>query len=352
MKILFVVTGLGLGGAEKVVVDLADQMVLLGHTVKIVYLKGDIIVSPKSSLIELIGLNFDKMNSFLKASNKYKNIIKEFKPDVVHAHMIHANIFARLNRIGCKVKKLICTAHNSNEGGNLRMLAYKYTNFLSDINTNVSNEASASLIAKGAFTNKNLITVYNGIDLTKFNKIDLLNDNTGINFISVGRFNEQKDYPNLLNAIASIKNQLNGNVTFSIAGDGELRDEIEALIQSLEIQKYVHLLGKRSDIPELLNRADFFVLSSKHEGLPTVVIEAMACYTYVISTDCGGSAEIMGETGKLVPINDSVSLGTAIMDAINLKDSEIEENNNKARERIENEFSLQSSIQAWLKLYA
>jgi len=352
LKILYIVTGLGLGGAEKVVVDLADQMVLLGHTVKIVYLKGDIIVSPKSSLIELIGLNFEKMNGFLNASNKYKNIIKEFKPDVVHAHMIHANIFARLNRIGCKVQKLICTAHNSNEGGNLRMLAYKYTNFLSDINTNVSNEASASLIAKGAFTDKNLITVYNGIDLTKFNKIDLLNDNPGINFISVGRFNEQKDYPNLLNAIASIKNQLNENVTFSIVGDGELRDEIEALIQSLEIQKYVYLLGKRSDIPELLNRADFFVLSSKHEGLPTVVIEAMACYTYVISTDCGGSAEIMGGTGKLVPINDSVSLGIAIMDAINLKDSEIEENNNKARERIENEFSLQSSIQAWLKLYA
>ncbi|RZG75956.1 glycosyltransferase [Acinetobacter wuhouensis] len=351
MKILYVVTGLGLGGAEKVVIDLADQMILLGHTVKIVYLKGNIIVSPKNILIELIGLDFEKMNGFLKASKKYKSIIKEFKPDVVHAHMIHANIFARLNRIGCKVQKLICTAHNSNEGGNLRMLAYKYTNFLSDINTNVSNEASASLIAKGAFTDKNLITVYNGIDLAKFNKIDLLNDNAGINFISVGRFNEQKDYPNLLNAIASIKNQLNENVTFSIAGDGELRSEIEALIKSRGLQQYVQLLGKRSDIPELLNQSNFFILSSKHEGLPTVVMEAMACLTYVISTDCGGSAEIMGDTGKLVPINDSASLGKAILEAINLKDIEVKENNDKARKRIEKEFSLQSSIEAWLKLY-
>lgn len=352
MKILYVVTGLGLGGAEKVVVDLADQMVLLGHTVKIAHLKGDIIVSPKSDAIELIGLGFEKMNNFFNASKEYKKIVKDFKPDVVHAHMIHANIFSRLNRVACKVPKLICTAHNSNEGGNLRMLAYKYTNFLSDINTNVSNEASDSLIEKGAFTKKNLITVYNGIDITKFNKIELLDDKRNLNFISVGRFNEQKDYPNLLNAIASIKDHLNSNIKFSIVGDGELRNKIETLIQDLELQDYVQLLGKRSDIPELLNQSDFLILSSKHEGLPTVVIEAMACHTFVISTDCGGSAEIMGDTGKLVPINDSVSLGKAIIEAINLKDIEVKKNNDKARQRIENEFSLQSSIQAWLKLYA
>ncbi|MDR6543218.1 glycosyltransferase involved in cell wall biosynthesis [Acinetobacter bereziniae] len=345
------VTGLGLGGAEKVVADLADQMVALGHIVKIVFLKGEIIVSPKNDSIELIGLKFENLNNIFIVSKKYKEVIKKFKPDVVHAHMIHANIFARLNRVGCEIPKLICTAHNSNEGGNLRMLAYKYTNFLSDINTNVSNEASNSLIEKGAFTKENLITVYNGVDLTKFKKIEMLHNNESINFISVGRFNEQKDYPNLLNAIALIKNHLNVNVKFSIIGDGELRSEIETLIQSLGLQKYVQLLGKRSDIPELLNQSDFFILSSKHEGLPTVVIEAMACHTFVISTNCGGSAEIMGDTGKLVPINDSASLGKAIVEALNLEKSEINKNNHKARKRVENKFSLQSSIQAWLKLY-
>lgn len=351
MNILYVITGLGLGGAERVVVDLADKMFLLGHTVKIVYLKGDIVVSPKNNSIELIGLEFETLNSVFKSSKKYKDLIRSFKPDVIHAHMIHANIFARLNRLGCNIPKLICTAHNSNEGGKLRMLAYKYTNFLSDINTNVSNEASESLIKKGAFTKKNLITVYNGVDLTKFNKIEMLDNKDSIKFISVGRFNEQKDYPNLLNAIASIKKYLNTNVKFLIAGDGELRSEIEILIQSLELQEYVLLLGKRSDIPELLNQSKFLILSSKHEGLPTVVIEAMACHTFVISTDCGGSAEIMGDTGKLVPINDSASLGQAIVDVLNLEKIEIKKNNDRARKRIENEFSLESSIQAWLKLY-
>ncbi|WP_151805321.1 glycosyltransferase, partial [Acinetobacter bereziniae] len=198
MNILYLITGLGLGGAEKVVVGLAEQMHLLGHKVKIAYLKGEALVIPNSIDIECLCLKFDDLSKFFSASKRYRSLIHDFNPDVVHAHMVHANIFARLNRIGCNVPKLICTAHNSNEGGKLRMLAYKLTNHLSDINTNVSNEASDSLIAKGAFSKKNLITVYNGIDLEKFNKFNEIEkkDNNKIKFLSVGRFNEQKDYPN------------------------------------------------------------------------------------------------------------------------------------------------------------
>lgn len=352
MKILYLITGLGLGGAEKVVVTLADKMILSGHQVKIVYLKGDIIVKPDSKQIDLIGLNFEKIGDFFTASKKLKKVISEFQPEVVHAHMVHANIFVRLSRLGSNnIKKLICTAHNSNEGGRLRMLAYRFTNFLSDINTNVSNEASESLIAKGAFSKKNLLTVYNGIDLNKF-KSKKKNLNNKIKFLSVGRFNEQKDYPNLLQAIALLKNKIDINVKFYIAGDGELRGVIEDLIQELGIQDFVELLGKRTDIPDLLNDANFFILSSKNEGLPTVVIEAMACQTYVIATDCGGSAEIMGETGKLIPIQNSIALANAICEVLALTDSSIQDNNLIARKRVEDNFSLQTSVNKWLELYA
>lgn len=352
MKILYLITGLGLGGAEKVVVTLADEMILYGHEVKIVYLKGDIVVKPDSKQIDLIGLNFEKIGCFFSALREFKKLISEFQPDVVHAHMVHANIFARLSRVGSNnIKKLICTAHNSNEGGALRMLAYRFTNFLSDINTNVSKEASESLIAKGAFSKKNLLTVYNGIDLNKFKNENKRYGNK-IKFLSVGRFNEQKDYPNLLQAIALLKNKLDTNVKFYIAGDGELREVIENLVQELGIQNFVELLGKRNDIPELLNNANFFILPSKHEGLPTVVIEAMACQTYVIATDCGGSAEIMGATGKLIPIQNSVALADAIFEVLALTDSSIQDNNVIARKRVEDNFSLQASVNRWLELYA
>ena len=354
MKILYIITGLGLGGAEKVVSDLADRMANLGHEIIIAYLKGDVWVRPKNININIVSLGLNNISQIYQASVKYRTLIKNFQPDVVHAHMVHANIFARVSRTFIPVPKLICTAHNSNEGGQLRMLAYKFTNHLSDLNTNVSDEASKSLIAKGAFSKSNLITVYNGVDLNKFNKkysICKLNSNV-INFICVGRFNEQKDYPNLLRTIVFLKDKVsNLKFKFYIVGDGELRSQLEKLIEGLHINDYVELLGKRSDIPDLLNAADFFVLPSKHEGLPTVVIEAMACECFVIATDCGGSKEIMGDTGILVPPQNSEALAEALKEAVNKTPLEIKENNLKARQRVEELFSLEKSVENWLKIY-
>ena len=351
MKILYVITGLGLGGAEKVVCDLADQMILKGHDVKIVYLTGSVLVKPVSSRVELLPLHLNSASNIFCASRKYKKIIRDFSPDVIHSHMIHANIFARLNHLSFKYIRLICTAHNSNEGGRVRMLAYKLTNFLSNLNTNVSQEASESLISKGAFNKNNLITVYNGIDLNKFNFFNKDKNSNELSFLSVGRFNKQKDYPNLFQAISILKNTINKEVKFYIAGDGELRPQLEQLIVDLGISDCVVLLGKRSDIPNLLNKADYFVLSSRHEGLPTVVIEAMACGTFVIATDCGGSAEIMGDTGLLVPPQDSEALAEALNEAVNKTPLEIQENNLKARKRVDELFSLEKSVENWLKIY-
>lgn len=351
MKVLYVITGLGVGGAEKVVTELADQMILKGHDVKIVYLTGSVLVKPVSSRVELLALHLNSASNIFDASRKYKKIIRDFSPDVIHSHMIHANIFARLNHLSFKYIRLICTAHNSNEGGRLRMLAYKLTNFLSNLNTNVSQEASESLISKGAFNKNNLITVYNGIDLNKFNFFNKDKSSNELSFLSVGRFNKQKDYPNLFQAISILKNTIDKEVKFYIAGEGELRSQLEQLIVDLGISDCVVFLGKRSDIPTLLNKADYFILSSRHEGLPTVVIEAMACGTFVIATDCGGSAEIMGDTGILVPPQDSKALAEAIKQAVSKTPLEIQENNLKARQRVEELFSLENSVQNWLKLY-
>ena len=348
MKILYVITGLGLGGAEKVVADLADQMHALGNDVKIAYLTGDVQIKPASTDVEIIALHLNSAKHFLLASKKYRKLVKSFRPDVVHAHMVHANIFTRLNRVLCPVPKLICTAHSSNEGGKARMLAYRLTNRLSDINTNVSQEATQAMISKGAFTQKTVVTVYNGINLNNFKnnpKSIRLEQNT-LNFITVGRFTDAKDYPNLINAFAILKKN-NRAINLTIVGDGELRDQIESLIKELELEEDVTLLGRRSDIPQLLSQADIFVLASKFEGFGLVVAEAMACECYVVATDSGGVAEVMGDTGHLVPIQDSQALADALQDTINLSDEDKVDNNKKARARVEEFFSLEASVQKW-----
>ena len=360
MNILYLITGLGGGGAEKVVVDLATRMADLGHQVKIAYLKSEVVVKPDSDRIELVYLGLESLFQSKLAYNNYKNLLDRFEPDVVHAHMVHANIFARITRKFRPVQKLICTAHSNNEGGKARMLAYRLTHKLSEVTTNVSHSASASFEQLGAVPKKGITTVYNGIDLNKFRydpaarerlfkELDL--DTDDILILAVGRFHAAKDYPNLLHAFAKIKQKQAGNAKLMIAGDGEERQNIEGLISSLHLKHDVYLLGRRNDIPDLMSAADLFVLSSSFEGFGLVIAEAMASNTFVVATDCGGSSEIMGDTGILVPPQTSKALAEALNIAIEKKPNEIAENNFKARQRVEKLFSLEKSVQNWLNLY-
>ncbi|MBK5975631.1 glycosyltransferase [Acinetobacter baumannii] len=362
MRILYVITGLGGGGAEKVVCDLADEMCSRGHTVKIAYLKGEIVVYPKNKKIELVYLGLESVLHALSFFKNYRDLLISFTPDVVHSHMVHANIFTRISRKFYPIPKLICTAHSNNEGGRFRMLAYKYTHKLADVTTNVSKNASHSFEKLGAVPIGEITTVYNGIDLKKFEKFNSnisLKEELSIDvqtpiFLAVGRFHDAKDYPNLIRSFLYLKSNnifKEKNPKLLIAGDGEGRLEIEQLIQDLELETDIILLGRRDDIAALLNMADFFVLSSKYEGLPTVIIEAMACETYVIATDCGGSAEIMGDTGTLVPIQDSHTLSDAMVHVLTLDNASIVSNNKKARQRVENLFSLTSSVNHWIEIY-
>ena len=361
MKILYLITGLGGGGAEKVVCDLADNMVKNGHKVKIAYLTGIVVVRPEGNSIELICLNLNNISSFYSAFKSYRKILSSFKPDVVHAHMVHANIFARLSRIFVKVPRLICTAHSNNEGGKGRMFVYRLTHHLSDLTTNVSKSASRSFEALGAVPKNGITTVYNGIDLNKFRynpaareglfkELDL--DTDDILILAVGRFHTAKDYPNLLHAFAKIKQKQAGNAKLIIAGDGEERPNIEELISSLNLKHDVHLLGRRNDIPDLMSAADLFVLSSSFEGFGLVIAEAMASNIFVVATDCGGSKEILGETGILVPIENSEALAKGLEQAMSRTEDEIRENGRLARKRVEELFSLEASVDKWLKLYA
>lgn len=355
MKILYVITGLGQGGAERVVCDLADKMYEKGNEVKIAYLTGEILTQPVYSEIELINLYLDKVSFLPKAYFNLKNIIKKFQPDVVHAHMVHANIFTRLVRLSIPMKKLICTAHNSNEGSFLRMISYRLTNNLADLTTNVSHTAVVSFEEKKAVPKNTMETIYNGVNFKKFNYYDNakqelmceLNINPRNKIIlAVGRFNQQKNYPNLLKAITIIKEKYTLPFKVLIAGDGELRLDIEELIHRLNLSNDVILLGRRNDIPKLMSAADVFVLSSDYEGLPTVLIEAMACEAHVVSTDVSGAREIIHKYGNIVPTNNPIALSESIFDALKLSNK-----NKDGAEYIRAKFDLDIISKQWLEIY-
>jgi glycosyltransferase involved in cell wall biosynthesis len=131
--------------------------------------------------------------------------------------------------------------------------------------------------------------------------------------ISVGRLVPVKGLSDLLSAFAIAHNQ-NPELRLLLVGDGELRQDLEREVQELKIGDVVQLVGWREDIPELLDVADLFVLTSHNEGLGLVLVEAMVKKLPVVATAVGGVPEVVidGVTGSLVPAGDSVAIASAI----------------------------------------
>jgi len=161
--------------------------------------------------------------------------------------------------------------------------------------------------------------------------------------LAVGRLTPQKDYQTLLQAfsIARKKRELR----LMILGEGELRSSLEASIERLGLVEDVALPGFAENPLAYMRQADIFVLSSLWEGLPTVLIEAMACGAQVISTDCpSGPDEILenGKWGKLVPVGDTNALARAMLDTL--------ENPGPSPAQRAMDFSVDKSVDAYLSL--
>lgn len=360
MRILLIITGLGMGGAEKVVTSLADALAEKGHSIFLVYMTGVALVTPNDLRVKVVGLDITSKANALSAFFKLRNIIRSFKPDVVHSHMVHANIFSRLTRLITPITRLISTAHSSNEGGRLRMWAYRLTGLLADVSTNVSAEAVDVFEKRKAVKPSRMIPVHNGIATSYFSfdatarssiRAQLSVDADCRLILAVGRLHEAKDYPNLLHALVQLRA---AGVTYKmcIVGNGPLRDKLQIMVSELELSHCVQFLGIRHDVPDLMSAADIFVLSSAWEGFGLVVAEAMACERVVVATDCGGVREVVGDAGFLVRPCDSSALADALQSALELPIVESARIGRAARQRVVERYSLDAAVGKWLEIYA
>lgn len=361
MKILLVITGLGIGGAEKQVCDLADTYSSLGHDVTILSMHGEPILKPQCPSVDILSLRMKKsVSGVISAYLKTRKVIKNLEPDVVHSHMVHANIFMRLVRFTTFIKRLICTAHSSNEGGKFRMLAYKLTQKQGDLLTNVSEEAVEAFVDKGACNPDRIIALHNGIDTSKYHFSEksrlTYRRKIGVNadeilILAVGRLTEAKDYPNLLNAFVSLLLTTERKVKLAIVGDGEKRQELKILAEELGIEDKVHFIGLSHQVPQWMSAADLFVLSSAWEGFGLVVAEAMATERVTVATDSGGVGEVVSKYGFLVPPRDSHALSGSLKQALEMPEDEKQALGAKAREHVEQHYSLLVISKKWLSLY-
>lgn len=371
MKIVLFVTGLQLGGAETQVADLARGFLARGHEVVMISLTGECAVrlpdSPRFSLIELRASKTPW--SLAAALAQFASHIRRLRPDVVHAHMVHANLLARVARLFVSMPVLVTSAHSRNEGGRARMLAYRFTDRLTDLTTNVSDDAVAAFVAQGAAPAARIVSMPNGIDTQRYRpdaanraslRASLASSADGHGaapiVLAAGRLVDAKDYPTLLDAFANVHREMPDARLF-IAGDGPLRAALQARVDALNLPQTVTLLGRRDDVADWMRAADVYAMSSAWEGLPLVIGEAMASALPVVSTDCGGVRELLGahDGNALVPIGNAQALGDAILQTLRLcqqAPDTLDTVGTANRERIVTHYSLDAVVARWLDCYA
>ncbi len=308
MKILYVITGLGLGGAETITVNVAAKVAQRGHEVRLVSLGGENGHFGSVPGVEIIRLGMDKTPAgFIRAERAMVRLLREWKPDAVHANMFHAIVFCRAARLFARVPLLVSTDHSMEIENPVRRLAYRLTDFLSDVNTNVSEAARDYFVDKGAFSAKKSVAVHNGIDLCRFARDPEtraeMRQEYGIPegsfaFVNVGRLVPVKDQKSLVEIIARLVAE-GADARLFIVGDGPLREDLRALALSLGVQDRVTLPGPSRAVERFYNLADCFVLSSVTEGFGLVLAEAMACSLPVVSTDSGGCREVVGDASVI-----------------------------------------------------
>lgn len=368
-RVLFVITGLGLGGAENQVVKLAARLKQRGWEILVVSLTppGSLAEELQAADIPVESLKMQSPLSLGPAMIRLARLVSRWKPRIVHAHMFHANLICRLVRLIAPVPVLICTAHSIYEASrkakrprevSWRELAYRFTDPLCDLTTQVSQAGLARYVAVKAVPAEKIRVMPNGIDTNLFcprpEIRTALRQELGVDkhfvWLAVGRLEPQKDYPTLLQAFAHLRE---GNHVLLIAGEGRLRKELEDLAASLGIAERVRFLGPRRDIPALMNAADAFVLSSRWEGFGLVVAEAMACGLPVVATDSGGPREIVGCSGAglLVPPGDPLALARAMEHFMNLPEAERHRLGQLGWKHVLNNYSLDSVAKRWEALY-
>jgi glycosyltransferase involved in cell wall biosynthesis len=372
MRIAYVLTSLGVGGAERQVLALAERMAARGHAVSLVVLLGRQseewpMPFGLGGLVRLIRLDMRKTPASLLAGLwKARRLLRETQPDLIHSHTYPANMTVRLLRLtsfaplGSRCAPIVSTIHNVYEGSWPRMLAYRLTDPLSRRTTAVSQAAADRFVRLKAVSARKCSVLANGIDTAEFapnpERRVRARAEMGIGdefiWLAAGRIVPAKDYPNLLSAFAQVHTAFPAArlwVAGEAAGPGAA--EVQAMAAQLGIEASVCWLGLRRDMPALLDAADGFVLASAWEGMPLALGEAMAMEKPVVATDVGGVRELVGDAGAIVPAKNPDSLAQAMLAQMRTAPEARRSLGRSARKRIQSLFSIDAKADEWEALY-
>ncbi|MDD5130586.1 MAG: glycosyltransferase family 4 protein [Candidatus Omnitrophica bacterium] len=373
IKILYIITKLELGGAQKQLLSLIRGLNKQAYTVFLLTAKDGLLVEEALALDSLILHRAKflerKINPLkdLLALIEIFNFIRKNQIQIVHTHSSKAGVLGRLAAALAGVKIIIHTVHGWSFHTHQFFIANRLYLFLEKI---CAFFTSKIIVVSNWDKNKGLdssigkkeqyVTIRYGIDYADFQKkessdavrrsleVDAKDQVVGM----IACFKPQKSPLAFVRLAFAVKKDL-PSVKFVLAGDGILFPEVLCLIKKLHLEGQVILTGWRRDIPEVLSCLDVFVLTSLWEGLPIVVLEAMASGVPVAATDTGGIREVVisGKTGYLSRAQDIDSLKNQVIELL--------KNNQKREEFIKSsrnlvsakEFSTSTMVDMTEKLY-
>jgi glycosyltransferase involved in cell wall biosynthesis len=244
-----------------------------------------------------------------------------FRPHVLQGYLFGPNLFAALAGRVCAVPVVVVSKRNLDAFENPRQrAAQRLAHRLATHVVAVSRAVGESALALGVPPER-VTVIPNGVDVERFASASSgapADEGNGTPVVgSVGCLAARKDYPTLLEALALLRGRGREFRTL-LVGDGKERARLERRVEELGLRGLVTFLGERPDVERLLPEMDVFVLSSREEGIPNALLEAMAAGRPSVATAVGGTPEVLedGRTGWLVPPADPVALAGALEAAL------------------------------------
>lgn len=370
MRILHLISGLGIGGAERQLCLLSRRLVRGGVKQQVVAMTagGWNRHELESNGIGVIEMGVSRGAASLRAIWELRQLITQSAPDILHSWMYHANLAATIATLGAPVRPtLIWAIRSSLESSHtykrLTRLVIEANKWCSGLPARIvfNSRSSANQHANDGFDMHGQLIIANGIDVDKFSPSPRMRAviRTGLGlredqFVvgNAARLDPSKNHPALLEAFARFADKV-PSACLIMCGD-QVNDSNGALVASLlelKIRDRVILLGERTDVADVMASWDVGISSSIREGFPNMIAECMACGVPCVATDVGDSSDIVGDTGFVVPAGNSDSLAQGLDRVSVLTSSGRQSLGLAARARIERLYSVDQMTQRYLDLY-
>lgn len=316
-RVAIVLPYFGSGGAENMVSRFAANLDLSRVEAEVICIYGQPLHNKLEEAVTRHGVPIKyigKGKGFSAgAMRRLWSELSDFKATVVHTHLsacVYCAPWVLVHKI-----KMLHTIHSTptyeliKPKQKVMYLMYKLGKA---IPIAISNEIQ-SMTKNYYQLSENVELVYNPVDVEKY-RIPHKQHN-GICIINVGRLSKAKNQRLLIDAIEKIVT-IGRNVKLIILGDGPLRNDLEAYVKKQSLEQVIHLMGNVDNAEEYYAQADIFALSSEYEGLPLVILEAMAAGLPIVSTDVGGIRDIVADNGILIESGNKDMLVEALMKII------------------------------------